>query len=195
MIKQFEYSSSYYVGKIKNHNQHKQNLLEKINKASCDSLVQTSNYYQDNINRVDWNDSHNMERDWVIESRSYLSEYFTRWSQSIHFDEWFINQIWFQQYYNNGSHGWHTHGSNFTGVYYVDLPKGTPQTQLALHNGDVINVDIEESDILIFPSFVIHRAPINESNKTKTIISFNIDVSKPNHNYLKNTLDINAKLL
>jgi len=191
MIKEFDYNSPYFVGKVKNHNKYKQDLIAKINKASCDSLIQNDDYYKDNINRVDWNDCHNMERDWVVESKPYLSDYLSEWATSIHFDEWTINQIWFQQYYNNGSHGWHTHGSNFTGVYYVDLPKETPKTQLALHNGKIVNVDVEEGDVLIFPSYVIHKAPRNKSNKTKTIISFNLDVIKPNIDYLNNILEKN----
>jgi len=189
MIKQFEYSSSYYVGELLNHDQYKESLLNKINNASSDSLIQSTNYYNDTINRVDWNNSQDMEREWVIESKPYLSNYLTQWTNSVNFDEWYINQIWFQQYEHQGTHGWHTHGSNFTGVYYVDLPEGTPKTQLVLNN-NVIDVNIKEGDILIFPSFVIHRAPPNKSDKIKTIISFNIDISKPNDNYLKN-LDAN----
>jgi ectoine hydroxylase-related dioxygenase (phytanoyl-CoA dioxygenase family) len=32
-----------------------------------------------------------------------------------------------------------------------------------------------EGDVILFPSFVVHRAPSNPSPETKTIISFNFD--------------------
>ena len=39
----------------------------------------------------------------------------------------------------------------------------------------VSEFEIEEGDILTFPSFVIHRAPTNNGDAKKTIISWNMD--------------------
>ena len=35
--------------------------------------------------------------------------------------------------------------------------------------------DVTEGDILIFPSFVVHKAPKNNDVRIKTIISWNMD--------------------
>ena len=32
---------------------------------------------------------------------------------------------------------------------------------------------IEEGDVIMFPSFIVHRAPKNNSQEQKTIVSFN----------------------
>ena len=36
-----------------------------------------------------------------------------------------------------------------------------------------VPIEVEEGTILTFPSWLIHSSPINTSDKTKTIISFN----------------------
>ena len=84
--------------------------------------------------------------------------------------------LWFQQYVNNNSHGWHTHGNNFTGVYYLELNDCSPRTQLVEPiSFKMLEIDAKEGDIVIFPSMFIHRSPLMKSNKRKTIISFNFD--------------------
>lgn len=88
-----------------------------------------------------------------------------------------IRELWFQQYLNNDTHGWHIHGSNFTAIYYIELNEASPLTELicpfSLNKKIVPN--IKEGDILIFPSYVIHRAPRINNNIRKTIISFNLN--------------------
>ena len=44
---------------------------------------------------------------------------------------------------------------------------------------DIFSIDVKEGDIIMFPSFIIHRAPKNNGDR-KTIISFNIDFDYPN---------------
>ena len=76
--------------------------------------------------------------------------------------------IWFQQYNHNETHGWHTHSENYTGVYYLEMPTG-PQTQI--FDGEIRNLPVQEGDLVIFPSFLIHRAPPVLNNNRKTMIS------------------------
>jgi ectoine hydroxylase-related dioxygenase (phytanoyl-CoA dioxygenase family) len=62
-------------------------------------------------------------------------------------------------------------------VYYLDLPKDTPRTQwINPTNLSEETFDVAEGDIIIFPSWLIHRAPQNKSKEMKTIISWNIEV-------------------
>lgn len=184
MIYKHKYITSYTIGQLPNHKDNKNSLLKQINNAPCDSLVQTSDYYGDNINRVDWDICTDMNRPWVKNIQSSLSKYLDEWSKVYQCKGWNVYQIWFQQYYNTGRHGWHIHGHNYTGVYYLDLPDETPKTQIANEDGTPITVDVKEGDVLIFPSHIIHRAPPNESVKTKTIISFNMDIMTPDKDYL-----------
>jgi hypothetical protein len=85
-----------------------------------------------------------------------------------------ITDMWFQQYNVKNYHGWHHHGNTFTGVYYLEFPEGSPKTQLLCPmTHEVMEADVKEGDILIFPSYLIHKAPkVNEHRKT--IVSWNM---------------------
>tara|TARA_R100000687_G_C6300168_1_gene95504 strand:- start:145 stop:459 length:315 start_codon:yes stop_codon:yes gene_type:complete len=91
-----------------------------------------------------------------------------------------IYQIWFQQYFKKGTHGWHIHGHNFTGVYYLDFDRTSPKTELVYpyKNKEKISINANEGDIVIFPSFAIHRGCQLLDDKTKTIISFNFSLKE-----------------
>ena len=60
-------------------------------------------------------------------------------------------------------------------MYYVDLPEGTPQTEILnpFTQNDVQTLEVKEGDVIMFPSYVIHQAPTNKGVDTKTIISWN----------------------
>jgi len=62
-------------------------------------------------------------------------------------------------------------------VYYLELPDNAPKTELIdqYNINKKITVDAKEGDIVIFPSFVIHRAPKMLTDDRKTIISFNLE--------------------
>jgi len=82
-----------------------------------------------------------------------------------------IDNYWFQQYLKNHYHNWHTHPySHFSNVFYLELPRGTPETEFLEKNEEL---KIKEGDILSFPAYMAHRSPKIKVNKRKTIISFN----------------------
>lgn len=82
-----------------------------------------------------------------------------------------INLPWFQQYFQGSDFGWHTHNGHFAVVYYVELPDPNEATEF-LHYG---KAPAKEGDLLLFPTFLVHRSPEIESNKRKTIIACNVD--------------------
>ena len=86
-----------------------------------------------------------------------------------------IDEFWFQQYVTGNEHGWHTHGSNFTGVYYLELDESSPKTEIIepSRQDKKIVMDVHEGDVLMFPSYTIHRAPTIMNDVRKTIVSFN----------------------
>ena len=98
-----------------------------------------------------------------------------------------INNLWFQRYKKNSIHNWHVHGDNYTGVYYLELPKDNVSCLTEFLYPDNLeksfSIDANEGDIIFFPSFLIHRAPSLQSKKTKTIISWNCNFNEIQSKY------------
>jgi len=175
-------------GKLKRHPQIKDQILNIINNNSFDEWSQQDDYINDNIHKVDWFKADNPNREWFKIIQQPLYETLLDMAQSMGFTEIALEHVWFQQYQTKGKHGWHSHGFNYTGVYYLEYNKEeNPPTEFLKPCSlkEKFSIDIEEGDIISFPSFVIHRAPINISLKNKTIVSFNYDLRKPNSNLTK----------
>ena len=175
--------SLYAIMPFKYHDEIKNALLEKISTADYRTLnVETAEV---NITRADWHNSNNMQRVWVQHIARYLLEELAVLYKEIGFDSFKINEIWFQQYLSGSGHGWHSHSSNFTNVYYLELPNGSPLTQIAspYDRKQIIEIDVKEGDLLVFPSYALHRAPVNKSSQRKTIISYNIDAMVSDDTY------------
>jgi len=127
------------------------------------------------ITKTDWGNAKDFNsRHWARYILPSLSYNLTNLAKSLGHGGVTLNDLWFQQYTQNSTHGWHIHSSHYTGVLYVELPPETPKTQLIFGN-KIQEIDASEGDIVIFPSFVVHRSPKNFSNLQKTILSFNID--------------------
>jgi len=89
------------------------------------------------------------------------------------------------------THPAHTHPNNFlSGVYYVRAPQGgnritfddpRPHTfvlspmvrTITLENSSFINVTIAEGSLLVFPHWLQHRVPENQSALERVSVSFN----------------------
>jgi len=154
----------------------KVNNFKKINKKLL-SLISTikNNKYKtnkDSIHNTDWNLPKNFERKYVDYFVPIIKPYLNEIAKKLHSEKAVIDNIWFQQYKKNDEHSWHTHGlSNFSNVYFVELPLKSLATEIL----NVKNLNLNEGDLLTFPSHLYHRSPVNKTNKRKTIISFNCD--------------------
>lgn len=85
----------------------------------------------------------------------------------------YTNHVWFQQYNKSDYHAWHNHGNcMYSNVYYVELDKSCPNTSFRFM-GTEFNIEVEEGDILTFPSFMQHCSKPNKQNLRKTVIAFN----------------------
>jgi len=170
----------YIISHFEGHNIIKKDLLNLINNSKSESLISKDEYYRDDISRLDWNHRNEFNREWVKKFLPLLHKNIDRMVYKIGFENHKVLFLWFQQYLKDATHGWHIHGDNYTGVYYLELPEGTPTTEYCnpMNIDEVNKFDIKEGDILLFPSFVIHRAPKNLSKERKTIISFNINLGK-----------------
>jgi hypothetical protein len=178
------------INKFEKHNFYKKELLN-IFSLEKNFIEKKDEYYTDSIHKLDWHDSSNFNRDWVRLIIKDLQDYFENCLNVLNFEKVVVDNIWFQQYGLNGTHGWHTHGSNYTGVYYVDFEKNYAKTELINPiDSNKITIDAEEGDIIIFPSFIIHRSALQKIQKTKTIISFNLTFEGVAKKYLNKINDI-----
>lgn len=172
--------------KFKKHKALKKKLLTAIDEAAGDTIHNRNDYYSDTITKLDWSKRKITDRNWVQKIVKDLMIHFEKEVNKIGLKTVSIYDLWFQQYTKGDTHGWHVHGQNFTGVYYLELNKKAPRTELIEPiNKNKITVEAEEGDIIIFPSVYIHRAPVNNSKSRKTIISFNFSVEFLEDKYLK----------
>jgi hypothetical protein len=170
----------YILASLPEHNEIKDKVLFEIENNKQDSLFQMDQNYTDSISKVDWNREKDFERPWVKIALPPLLKFFEATKNLLEYDELLFHDIWFQQYINNDTHGWHTHAHNFTAVYYLELDKASPKTELIdPFYGTKIIPNVKEGDVLVFPSFVVHKAPTISNNIRKTIVSCNLSYINP----------------
>ena len=97
-----------------------------------------------------------------------------------------IRKVWFQQYTTNDFHGWHFHGyASISCTYMLELDDPKYSTEfIDTEKNEVFQLDANEGDVLIFPSYVIHRSPILKSDRRKTSVAFNVNLSTVNLNLI-----------
>ena len=127
------------------------------------------------ISKFDWLESKDFTRPWTVILKPYIQQHFDECGKEVGCESVLIHNLWFQQYVKSDEHSWHVHGENYTGVYYLQYPPGSSATQIVDHSGKIYNVDASEGDIIMFPSFFVHRSPPIEHDVVKTIVSFNIE--------------------
>lgn len=167
-------NSFYAVVGVLEHQTIKNTLLDYIDSEPADQSNPT-------ISKVDWGNSEHGDRPWLPIIKPVLDNYITIVGTALGYANPAITDLWFQQYTKSNYHDWHIHGQQMVGVYYLELPESTPKTELInpFMNSSKITVDVKEGDILIFPSYIIHRAPEIISNVRKTIFSWNFNYEQP----------------
>lgn len=99
--------------------------------------------------------------------------------------EMLIEGFWVEKSDKNKSHGIHNHGAlGYSAVLYVDFdPEHHSSTRFVSpfnhwETGEVLyySPKVREGVMIYFPSYILHEAPPNFSDKTRTIISFNFKV-------------------
>ena len=171
----------YYITNVKEHLKIKNKLLELINKMPSNLISMSTP--SDNLNEEELEDKY--VSDWSVDSnynREYLNyfyeiiqPYLTDMCLKLNFKKYKIINGWFQRYKHSHQHIWHVHpDSNYTNMFYIDLPYNEVATQLYDPiNKTIIKPKVKEGDLLTFPANILHRSPKNITDKIKTIISFN----------------------
>lgn len=94
-----------------------------------------------------------------------------------------FSDMWFQTYLQGNNHGPHNHGhSGWSSVIYVEFnPKFHTPTKFISPfnnpwNGNLVEFmpEVQEGDMIIFPSTITHEAETNKSDVRRTIISYNL---------------------
>lgn len=155
-----------HIFKVEDHDYWKPRLLESIQKMIDDNNIQLNEkgyYYDFNIPKAP------RTYDKLVEQVLYpyvseLSEMY-----GLQYDK--HSTYWFQQYLQSSDFGWHQHNGHWACVYYLELPEMSEVTEF-LNYGQF---DVEEGDVIFFPTFLVHRSPTIKSNLRKTIIATNVD--------------------
>ena len=128
---------------IKEHKEFKSFMLNYILNNNFNSL--------NNVSITDWTDAKNPDREYVIEISKFLKTYLANVSRKLKALEIQVSNIWFQRYLKHSDHVWHYHPkSNWTAVYYVELPEEKVKTQLYDLSKDEIIDDIKLKEKTIF---------------------------------------------
>lgn len=94
-----------------------------------------------------------------------------------------FTDMWFQSSFNGNGHSLHNHGhSGWSSVIYVEFnPKVHTPTRFIspfnnFWNGNLEDYmpEVQEGDMVIFPSTIAHEAEVNKSNVKRTIVSYNL---------------------
>tara|TARA_R100000995_G_C3475114_1_gene120482 strand:+ start:1049 stop:1615 length:567 start_codon:yes stop_codon:yes gene_type:complete len=173
--------SYYFINSVKEHSEFKKELLYLI-EVMPSTLVSMSTpveYEKEELLEdrylSDWSIDSNYHRKYLDFFYDKIQPYLNNLCLKLSFKRYKIINGWFQKYKNNHQHIWHVHpDSNYTNVFYLDLPDEEISTELydPISN-QIIKPKVKEGDLLTFPANMLHRSPKNLTDKTKTIISFN----------------------
>ena len=167
------------------HKEIKDTLLNLISKHPDTPLVHKDDFYTHDITKTDWSEHEDFKnREWINFLLPHLFENLDPFIKELGFLGVSLKALWFQQYEKNSTHDWHTHGENYSGVYYLELPKDAPKTKFWT-GSNFITPDVKEGDICIFPAMSPHKAPPVLTDGRKTIISYNFNLTELNGDALE----------
>lgn len=158
--------------KIPNFIVHKKNLIDLI----IGSNGNPRNSHDEKITKTDWSyEETSLYKNYLIEN--IFDGFIDNLKNIWHIKKIIIKNIWYQIYDNGDYIGPHNHGGcQFSNVIYLSLPSKELKTNIYSLQNELIDIDIEEGDILTFPSYLNHKSPSNKTHKEKIIISFNFDL-------------------
>lgn len=164
----------FFVTKVSNHTQAKKAILEAIEQQGCYGFKNDAQQ----ISNTDWHLSPTFNRPYMNIAGSILAGHLELLKTNYGYDSVSLKNYWFQQYKKGDYHSEHTHPScSFSSIYYVDFGKDSPRTNF-IYKGKTFSFEVEEGNIISFPSFLIHFSPENQSKHVKTVISFNADAAR-----------------
>ena len=161
----------YIITDIVEHLKIKSQLLEYIRSMPNDSMNDDYN----TLSKTDWNLPKNHQRKYLEFFYPIIGPYLLKMRDEMGFKDCWIDNGWFQVYDKNDTHKWHVHAStNYTNVYYLDLPDESIKTQIKDElTNSIVDIDVHEGQLITFPANMKHRSPVNDTDQQKVIIAFN----------------------
>ena len=173
-MRSIHYPTEILIDSVKTHQEIRNKLLVEIEQAHGEVSKHPQQF--ELISKTDWVLEEVRERRWIQLFWPHLTNALKNMIQHLRFNSVDIKTIWYQQYQQNDTHGWHIHGqSQYSGIYYLEY-ENTP-TQIRV-NDRIQDIEVSEGDIVIMPTYIIHRCPPVKTNKRRTIIAFNFDLKE-----------------
>ena len=126
--------------------------------------------------------------DYLNTVRELLKEEMTWFANDLKADPQIV-RAWFERALYKCHHPVHTHGhGGWSAVLFIeyDPTVHTPTVFIAPFNQFVTGMqltympEVEEGDLILFPSFLLHYTQLNESHVQRTVASFNMTVDMNN---------------
>ena len=126
--------------------------------------------------------------DYLNRVRELLKEEMTWFANDLKADPQIV-RAWFERALYKCHHPVHTHGhGGWSAVLFIeyDPTVHTPTVFIAPFNHFVTGMQltymptVEEGDLILFPSFLLHYTQLNESHVQRTVASFNMTVDMNN---------------
>ena len=175
MTREVRLSTVGLIERVEGHDVFKKYMLDYIDNKPLNRLVERNT----DVSHTDWSESDNKNREYVNKFTSLISYNMKTITNRLSLSYMDITDIWFQQYSRNAEHSWHGHfGSDWAGIYYVEMPNERDKTLLwDYHSSKIVDdIDLHEGDMFVFPSTILHCSPLNITDTRKTVISFNMKV-------------------
>lgn len=87
-----------------------------------------------------------------------------------------VKSMWFHEMHQGDYDNWHNHpGVQWISIYYIDV-KPEEATEYMLPDGDSYVPAIKSGDLIVAPSYQLHRSLPKISSGTKTMIAINWEI-------------------
>ena len=167
----------YIISKFEAHNELKNELLERFYNEGLDlKLKNNNNNRTESFTASDWYvDQLGMRKYWHW-FLPHLLEHIHPLLVDKYSDTYEIENQWMSSYRKNDFLDWHVHrGCNYSFIYYVELEDKKDATLFRdPHTKEEFQPEIQEGDIIMFPSMIQHSSPIIKTDSIKTILAWNI---------------------
>lgn len=171
-MKTFAAQTEIFADKFNGHKSIKKNILAAISGMGKNPLTRDG----EKISNTDWYVPKDVKRKYWDLIEPEVKKFMLNIAKANGAKGAELVNYWFQQYEKGDYHEWHVHPvSMYSCVYYLDVPPGT-ETMFKL-NSQEIKFPVSEGEMIAFPSCFFHCSKPNLTDKTKTVIAFNLLLS------------------
>tara|TARA_B100000674_G_C37655136_1_gene829794 strand:- start:37 stop:642 length:606 start_codon:yes stop_codon:yes gene_type:complete len=141
-------------------------------------------------------DKNSIQFQFAIKVQEYIIDTFKNFGWKIKNKNIRISEMWAIINKKEDFNVVHTHPNCFlSAAYYVKAPENCGKFEVEHPNSakkyafpevevrnelnlEVASIEIDEGDLLLFPSYLPHKVGQNQSNDDRIVISFNVDIQK-----------------